>query len=184
MENLKYQSEQITLIAKALVKAQTSMSNAVKSASNPFFKSKYADINAVREACIPALNENGICAMQPTVEMNGKPFVKTLLIHESGEWIAGYTEIICAKQNDAQSHGSGLSYARRYGLQSMVNLGSEDDDGNAAVKPKADTKPTLAKNSPAYLDALDYIANKGGDINKVKAKYNLTKEVEDLLNAK
>lgn len=183
MENLKYQSEQITLIAKALVKAQTSMSNAVKSASNPFFKSKYADINAVREACIPALNENGICAMQPTVEMNGKPFVKTLLIHESGEWIAGYTEIICAKQNDAQSHGSGLSYARRYGLQSMVNLGSEDDDGNAAVKPKADTKPTLAKYSPAYIDALEYVKN-GGDINKVKAKYFLTKEVEDLLNVK
>jgi hypothetical protein len=179
MENLKYQSEQITLIAKALVKAQTSMSNAVKSASNPFFKSKYADINAVREACIPALNENGICAMQPTVEMNGKPFVKTLLIHESGEWIAGYTEIICAKQNDAQSHGSGLSYARRYGLQSMVNLGSEDYDGNAAVKPK----PTLDNNSPAYLDALDYM-KKGGDINKVKAKYKLTKEVEELLNVK
>jgi hypothetical protein len=183
MENLKYQSEQITLIAKALVKSQTSMSNAVKSATNPFFKSKYADINAVREACIPALNENGICAMQPTVEINGKPFVKTLLIHESGEWIAGYTEIICAKQNDAQSHGSGLSYARRYGLQSMVNLGSEDDDGNAAVKPKADAKPTLAKNTQGFNDALDYVKN-GGDINKVKAKYHLTKEVEDLLNVK
>jgi hypothetical protein len=181
-----YQSESITLIAKALVKAQTSMSNAVKSATNPFFKSKYADINSVREACIPALNENGICALQPTVEIDGKPFVKTLLIHESGEWIAGFTEIICGKQNDAQSHGSGLSYARRYGLQSMVNLGSEDDDGNAAVKakPVENSKPAeklwLNPNTKPFDEAIAFI-KKGGKIEQIKTKYQISKTNEELL---
>lgn len=175
-----YQSESITLIAKALVKAQTTMSNAVKSATNPFFKSKYADINSVREACIPALNENGICALQPTVEIEGKPFVKTLLIHESGQWIAGYTEIICGKQNDAQSHGSGLSYARRYGLQSMVNLGSEDDDGNAAVKPKPAEKLWLNPNTKPFDEAIAFI-KKGGKIEQIKTKYQISKTNEELL---
>ena len=180
-----YQSESITLIAKALVKAQISMSNAVKSATNPFFKSKYADINSVREACIPALNENGICAMQPTIEINGKPFVKTLLIHESGEWIAGYTEIICGKQNDAQSHGSGLSYARRYGLQSMVNLGSEDDDANIASKPqaqapKATEKAWLNPNTKPFDEAIAFIKN-GGTLEQIKTKYQISKTNETLL---
>ena len=184
-----YQSESITLIAKALVKAQTSMSNAVKSATNPFFKSKYADINSVREACIPALNENGICAMQPTIEINGKPFVKTLLIHESGEWIAGFTEIICGKQNDAQSHGSGLSYARRYGLQSMVNLGSEDDDANIASKPqaqapKAPEKPWLNEGTEAYTKVIRYL-KEDGNISDIQKKYQISKVIMDkLINVK
>lgn len=133
---METQSQSISSIAKALVKAQGEMSNPKKSSNNPFFKSKYADLNEVREACLPAFNENGISVWQPTVTVDGKPFVKTILLHESGEWIAGLTEIICNKINDAQSHGSGVTYARRYGLQSMANLGSEDDDGNAASKPQ------------------------------------------------
>ena len=177
-----YQSESIKAIAQALVKAQMSMSDAKKSASNPFFKSKYADINSVREACIPALNENGICAMQPTVTIEGKPYVKTILLHESGEWIAGYTEIICGKQNDAQSHGSGLTYARRYGLQSMTNLGSEDDDGNAASKPVAAKvdKPWLNPNTEQWNKAIEYI-KAGGNIAEIEKKYLITKINKDLL---
>jgi len=125
-------SESISKIAPALVKAQSEMSNAVKDSKNPFFKSAYADLNSVREACIPALNANGITVLQPTIYVDGKPFVQTLLLHTSGEYIASVTEIISDKANNAQSHGSGVTYARRYGLQSMCNIGSEDDDGNAA----------------------------------------------------
>jgi len=125
-------SETITKLASALVKAQSEMSNAVKDSKNPFFKSSYADLNSVREACIPALNKHGITVLQPTIYVDGKPFVQTLLLHESGEYLASVTEIICDKANNAQSHGSGVTYARRYGLQSMCNIGSEDDDGNAA----------------------------------------------------
>jgi len=123
-------------IATALLKAQMKMGDAKKDSSNPFFKSKYADLNAIREACMPALNENGIVVLQPTVHIEGKNFVKTLLLHESGETIECLTEIIYNKQNDAQAQGSGITYARRYGLQSLVNVGAEDDDGNKASAPQ------------------------------------------------
>jgi hypothetical protein len=126
-------SESIVKIASALVKAQAAMGNAVKDAKNPFFKSSYADLNAVREACLPALNANGVSVLQPTVHAEGKAYVETVLLHESGEFISSLTEILCAKQNDPQAHGSGISYARRYGLQSLVNLGSADDDGEGAM---------------------------------------------------
>lgn len=126
-------SESIVKIASALVKAQGAMGNAVKDSKNPFFKSSYADLNAVREACIPALNANGVSVLQPTVHVDGKSFVETVLLHESGEFISSLTEVVCAKQNDPQAHGSGMSYARRYGLQSLVNLGSADDDGEGAM---------------------------------------------------
>jgi len=124
------------LIAKALIEAQKEMGNAKKDSVNPFFKSKYADLNSVREACMPALNNHGIAVLQPHVHIDGKNFVKTLLLHESGEYIECLTEIIYNKVNDAQAQGRGISYARRYGLQSLINIGAEDDDGNKAVEPK------------------------------------------------
>jgi len=130
-------------IATALVKAQSEMSNPKKGNTNPFFKSKYADLNAVREAVIPILNENGISVLQPLVHVDGKNFVNTILLHESGEMMESFTEIIYNKQNDAQAQGSGITYARRYGLQSFVCVGADDDDGNKAtqsvkVEPKID----------------------------------------------
>lgn len=125
-------------ISKAILEAQKEMGNATKGSSNPFFKSKYADLNSIREACMPALHNHGISVLQPTVHIEGKNFIKTILIHESGETFEGLTEIIYAKQNDAQSQGSGITYARRYGLQSLLNIGAEDDDGNkASVKAES-----------------------------------------------
>lgn len=140
-------SETIVKIASALVKAQATMGNAVKDSKNPFFRSNYADLNAVREACLPALNANGISVLQPTVQIDGKPFVETVLLHESGEFISSLTEVICAKQNDPQAHGSGVSYARRYGLQSLVNLGSADDDGEGAMN-RGQSKVTVQVEPP------------------------------------
>jgi hypothetical protein len=124
-------------IAKALVAAQKEMGNAIKDSKNPFFKSSYADLNSVREACLPALNAQGIVVLQPICQFEGKNYVKTILMHESGELVESLTEIIFSKQNDAQSQGSGITYARRYGLQSLVCIGAEDDDGNkASEQPK------------------------------------------------
>ena len=120
------------IIASAILKAQMEMGNATKGSSNPFFKSKYADLNSVREACMPALHNNGISVLQPTVHIEGKNFIKTILLHESGETFEGLTEIIYSKQNDAQAQGSGITYARRYGLQSLLNIGADDNDGNKA----------------------------------------------------
>jgi len=126
-------SESIVKIASALVKAQSAMGNAIKDAKNPFFKSRYADLNAVREAVLPVMNANGISVLQPTVHIDGKSFVETMLLHESGEFISSLTEVIVGKANDAQQQGSGISYARRYGLQSLANIGADDDDGESAV---------------------------------------------------
>jgi ERF superfamily len=126
-------SETITKIAAALVKAQADMGNAKKDAVNPFFKKNYADLNAIREAVLPALNAQGISVIQPTCVLEGKNYVETVLLHESGEFISSLTEIVVDKVNDAQRHGSGLSYARRYALQSITNIGAEDDDAQAAV---------------------------------------------------
>lgn len=135
-----------TKIAVAFLKAQSEMGNATKDSSNPYFKSKYADLNAVREACLPALNKHGICVLQPTVQIEGKNYVKTILLHESGETIEALTEVLFGKPNDPQAQGSGITYARRYGLQSLVNIGAEDDDGNkAAEKPKKNQFAALAE---------------------------------------
>jgi hypothetical protein len=151
-------------IATALLKAQSEMSNPKKGATNPFFKSKYADLNAIREAVIPTLNENGISVLQPIVHVEGKNFVKTILLHESGELMESLTEIIYNKQNDAQAQGSGISYARRYALQSFVCVGADDDDGQKAVqqKPNATTEILLK-------------AKQGGfSLEQIKTKYTIT----------
>jgi len=166
-------SPTITKIAAALVKAQLKMGNAVKDAENPFFKKKYADLNAIREACLPLLNEAGISAIQPTCVVDGVNYVETILLHESGEYISSLTPIITASANDPQKHGSGLSYARRYALQSIVNIGAEDDDANAAqpktpVAPVVVTPPTV---KPAYTAA---------DLTAAKKSLNACKTFADL----
>ena len=133
----------IKQISTAFVKAQSEMSNAKKGSSNPFFKSKYADLNSIREASIPVLNAHGISVLQPIVHIDGKNFVKTILLHESGESLDSHTEIVYSKSNDAQAQGSGISYARRYGLQSFLCIGADDDDGNNAVRPTNTPAPVV-----------------------------------------
>lgn len=155
-------------IATALLKAQSEMSNPKKGATNPFFKSKYADLNAVREAVIPTLNENGITVLQPIVHADGKNFVKTILLHESGELIESLTEIIYNKQNDAQAQGSGISYARRYALQSFVCVGADDDDGQKAVQ----SKPNATK------EVMEKAKKANATIEQIRLKYTVTPELE------
>ena len=121
-------------IAMALASAQMHMGKALKSASNPHFKSKYADLASVVDACMPALNEAGIAVIQPTTDDEGGRYVETILIHgESGETLKCRVPLIVSK-NDMQGYGSAVTYARRYGLMSMAGIAPEDDDGNAAAK--------------------------------------------------
>ena len=127
-------SESISKIMPALLKAQSAMGGAKKGASNPFFKSKYADLGAVLEACKDLLNDNGITILQPHgLYASGGAYVQTLLVHESGEYVGSETPVICAKQNDPQALGSAITYARRYGLQSLLSMPAEDDDGESAM---------------------------------------------------
>lgn len=169
-------------IVKALVVAQSEMGSAKKDASNPFFNKKYADLNSIREVCIPVLNKHGIVVLQPTAYIDGKNFVKTLLLHESGESIESLTEIVYSKANDAQAQGSGITYARRYGLQSLLNIGAEDDDGNGASNP---TPPPAQTQQPtAELQWLNILKKDGSPLNplhdKIKAKIEAGATIETI----
>jgi hypothetical protein len=173
-------------IAKALIKAQSEMSDAKKNAKNPFLKNSYADLNAIREAVIPVLNENKIAVLQPMMQINGEMYIQTLLLHESGENIESLTKVVVSKQNDAQSQGSGITYARRYGLQSLLNVGAVDDDGNKASEPQKQTmqnKPLETQNQPIKLSqkAIDEILSKG--VLEVEKYIKLNSEKKVLLSA-
>lgn len=164
-------------IATALLKAQSEMSNPKKGTTNPFFKSKYADLNAIREAVIPTLNENGISVLQPIVHVDGKNFVKTILLHESGESLESLTEIIYNKLNDAQAQGSGISYSRRYALQSFVCVGSEDDDANKASSVSEKQKTNATK------ETMDNAKKANATIEQIKSKYTVSKDLETYYNS-
>ena len=120
-------------IAAALAKAQAEMGKAIKESTNPAFRSKYADLGNVMDACLPALNKHNIAVIQPIVSDVDGRFVKTILIHESGETLECAVPLIVGK-NDMQGLGSAITYGRRYGLMSMAGIAPEDDDGNAAAK--------------------------------------------------
>lgn len=118
-------------IASALAAAQMQMGKALKQANNPHFKSKYADLASVIDACLGALNANGIAVIQPLSETEFGRFVTTVFIHGSGEKLECPVPLILGK-NDMQGLGSAITYARRYGLMSLAGIAPEDDDGNAA----------------------------------------------------
>lgn len=129
-------------IAAAFVKAQKAFGPALKSSSNPHFRSRYADLSACVEAVIDALNNNGIALMQQTSECADGVIVETVMIHESGETLSSGKLHVPATKHDAQGYGSALTYARRYSLMAACGIAPEDDDGNAASKrPAAPATP-------------------------------------------
>lgn len=126
-------SESIKELATALNKAQDEMGGADKSAANPFFKSKYADLASVVRAIKQPFADNGLSYSQFPFYEEGCAGVETLLMHKSGEWMSSKLSLPLGKK-DAQGAGSAITYARRYSLQSMAGVPSDDDDGNLASK--------------------------------------------------
>lgn len=124
-------------IAAAFVKAQMAFAPALKTNTNPHFKSRYVGLDGCIEAVIDALNANGIALLQPTHEDSTGVTVETLFIHESGEVLSGGKLHVPAPKQDPQGYGSALTYARRYSLMSACGIAPEDDDGNAASKAQA-----------------------------------------------
>lgn len=138
----KMMSPTIGKLATALSKAQGQLSTAKKDSDNPFFKSKYADLESVWEACREALTTNKLAVIQTPEMIDGKLCLVSMLTHSSGEWIRSELPLMLAKQ-DPQSMGSAITYARRYALASLVGVVQSDDDGEAAMKD-ARKKPTEA----------------------------------------
>lgn len=137
-------SESIKEISKALLDAQKETGAATKDATNPHFRSKYADLTSVIEAVKGPLNNHGITFLQPVSLSDAGVCVETVLMHSSGEWISESLTVPVSK-HDAQGVGSAISYGRRYGLQSMCGVPAEDDDGNLATSAAPKAKPKSEK---------------------------------------
>ena len=130
------QSDSIINLAIALSIVQGKLTYAIKDSNNPFFKSKYADLESVWDACRSLLSENGLAVMQfPGEYYDGTMHLTTILTHKSGEWI-GQDMSVPVTKPDAQGAGSALTYMRRYALAAVVGVVQADDDGNAASSPK------------------------------------------------
>lgn len=148
-----HKSDQINEIAKALAAAQSEMKAAKKDAKNPFFKSDYATLESVSDACLHVLNKHGIAVTQTTAHFESSPSVslETTLIHSSGQWIGSVYPVHPTK-NDPQSLGSAMTYARRYSLAAIAGVVVSDDDGESAMdRQEATQKHRVAATNTADL---------------------------------
>jgi len=184
-------------LAAALVAAQSEMGSAKKTANNPHFKSKYADLDAVCDAVMPALNRHGIAVVQPLQNVDGDWVVVTCFKHaDSDQTIEGPVPILLGKR-DMQGLGSAITYARRYGLMCLSGIAPEDDDGNDAGQgnggqfrqKRKDTPPEQPKAPPAseLKDAKEYLTG-AKDLEELRWRFgNLPKDVrahKDVIAAK
>lgn len=151
-------------LAAALAAAQAEMHHASKDGKNPHFRSTYATLASVLDATRPLLAKHKIAIVQLATAEGKLARVETRLIHESGEWI-GATCSSEAKDSSPQSIGSAQTYLRRYGLQAIAGIASEDDDGEAAqpgrtsqppkAKAIADTDSTWESNRAGFVRELE-----------------------------
>ncbi len=164
-------SDSVKEVATAMAKAQAIMAGAAKDKMNPGFKSKYADLASVWDACRDALTRNGLSVVQMTRTSDAQEVVVvTRLLHSSGEWIEGELALPVTK-NDAQGFGSALTYARRYALAAAVGVAPEDDDANAAVA----ARPTPLKAAiPANIEGMDLWASLSAETKDMLAEVATT----------
>lgn len=163
-------SEQINEIAKAICKAQESMTFAKKDGYNPHFKSNFADLASV----ISALKEPFAKAELSYTQIVSDDHLVTMLMHSSGQWIKSKLKIMVTK-NDAQGFGSGLTYARRYALSAIAGIAQDDDDANGACEPvntpqaqqQTPQKPTVSSanshQKTEFLKAMGALKRQLGD---------------------
>lgn len=136
-------SENINELASALARFQAEVKPAIKGSTNPYFKSKYADLQACWDAAREPLTKNSLSLVQGCSFSEGGDVVtiETRLMHSSGQWIENSLTMRPAKA-DPQGIGSCITYGRRYSMGSTLGLVTEeDDDGNAATHEPAAKKP-------------------------------------------
>ena len=168
----------------ALAAAQAEMGRALKDTQNPHFRTKYADLASVMDACMPALNRHGIAVIQPAWDdESGNRFVKTILVHgASGETAECRVPLIVSK-NDMQGYGSAVTYARRYGLMGMGGIAPDDDDGQAAAKapPRDERQADPQRRHPAQqAEASAPREDRAENVRKAAAYLGEAKDTEDL----
>lgn len=128
-------SENIAKLAAALVLVQREVEHAHKNATNPHFRNRYADLTEVIDTVRPVLAKHGLSVVQFPGYVDGVTTLESVLLHESGEWISGVAGARMQK-DDPQGVGSALTYLRRYSLAAVCGISQDDDDGEAASRPK------------------------------------------------
>jgi len=174
-------------IASALVRAQRGFAPALKTSTNPHFRSKYVDLAGCIEAVVDALNAAGIALIQRTSEDSTGVTVETVFVHESGEMMECGKLHVPASKQDAQGYGSALTYARRYSLMAAAGIAPEDDDGNAASRTptpkvsatKTDLVPPHRMNVIADVAAAINERMSADDVIGAVAEYSGITDVEE-----
>lgn len=155
-------SQSIAALAKALAAAQAELEPAAKNAENPHLRNRYADIAAVFEAIRKILPKHGLAVSQMILPTEGKAHVRTLLMHESGEWIAGECLLPPDRAGGPQGMGSAITYARRYSLSALLGVVSEeDDDGEQAQHSPSKIRQETSRTSSQFLGTHGDTANAG-----------------------
>lgn len=136
---------------KSLIKAQDEMGTPHKDSVNPHFKNKYASLQSVFKAVMPALQANGFALVQRAGKDDLGHFVETSFHHVTGQSFESRVYLIIDK-NNMQGFGSAMTYAKRYGLLGLAGIepdeDASDDDGNKASNPpakKPQEKPSASK---------------------------------------
>jgi hypothetical protein len=142
-------SESIANLAKALVAFNGEVRIIEKDATNPHFKNQYASLDTIIDEVRPLLAKHGLSMMQFPGGDGEKFTLRSMLLHESGEWIESEPITMRPVKNDPQGIGSCSTYARRYSLSAMLSLNTgEDDDGNGATNPGNQQPPSTSTPSP------------------------------------
>jgi len=157
------QSYTINEIATAFSKAQAEFGRIEQNRSNPFFKSKYADLDAILKAVRPALSKHGLSFYQYESIKNGETILHSRIMHSSGQWIESQTKINPPK-GDIQSFGSTMSYKKRYSALTILGVATSDDpsddDGNSVSQknpPKSTITPTQVKKISTEIKGKEFL---------------------------
>jgi len=177
-------SSSIQNLTQGLAKFHAMVGKISKDAKNPFFKSNYASLPHIITEISEPMEKAGLVISQ-FPDGDG---LTTMLIHaESGEFISATYTLQVVRQNDPQAQGSALSYARRYGLTSVLNLAISDDDAEAAMKPlrQAPAPSKVAPTEQQFSGIVQYL-NGTPEQQKIAKealkKYSLTKDQTEILD--
>ena len=170
-------------INQKLFDLQQEIGTISKDTKNPFYKSKYFDINSLIKQLQPLLKKYRLLLLQPIED--DMVYSKLICLDSTGGVISA---LKLPDINDPQKLGSAITYYRRYTLASLLALQAVDDDANLTTgrvlqnkQVELKEKPNLILDSEAFKKAKDYIKNKGGNIESIKVKYTIDKEVEQKL---
>ena len=134
--NNDWRSTNITDLIKAYISFQGSLTSVTQQKVNPFFNSKYADINDILKAVLPLLAKNNLAITQGNryCTESSSFFVSTTLLHTSGQYLRSEVKMPVGGKKDAHAVGAAITYGRRYGLASMLGVTVDaDDDGNKTI---------------------------------------------------